>query len=142
MQEFVPAEGKEVFIATDSVTLLGKNAKCKTPDNPHLYKYLWPSLSEHFSKLTIKAMGGCKTADILREVEDIVNTKAGGDPAAFDHVLIMMSTLNELVTGAAGHTIKRKDPEHLKVFKKLGETLAPMKYKMVIGPGDEATWGI
>ena len=86
-------------------------------------------------------MGGCKTADILREVEDIVNTKAGGNSAAFDHVLITMPTLNELVNGA-GHTIKRRNPGHLKVFKKLGGTLAPMKYKMVIGPGDETTWGI
>ena len=30
MQDFVPADGKEVFIITDSVTLLGKNGKCKT----------------------------------------------------------------------------------------------------------------
>ena len=67
----------------------------------------------------------------------MVHTEAGGDPAAFDHVLIITPTLNELVKDAAGNTIKRKDPEHLKVFKKLGETLAPMKYKMVIGPGDE-----
>jgi hypothetical protein len=52
-----------------------------------------------------------------------------------------MLTLNELVNGA-GHTIKRRNPEHLQFFKKLGETLAPMKYKMVIGPGDETTWGI
>ena len=83
MQDFVPAEGKEVFIVTDRVTLLGKNAKCKTPDNPHLYKYLWPLLSEHFTKLTIKAMGGCKTADILREVGYIVNTKARGKLCSF-----------------------------------------------------------
>ena len=83
---------------------------------------MWPLLSEHFSKLTIKAMGGCKTRDILEEVENLVNTEAGGDPAAFDHVLIIMPTLNELVKDAAGNTIKRKDPEHLKVSKKLGET--------------------
>ena len=86
-------------------------------------------------------MGGCTTAGILKEVEDIVQTKAGGDSAAFDHVLIIMPTLNELCTGQ-GNTIKRRNPEHLEVFKKLGETLAPMKYKMVIGPGDETTWGI
>ena len=89
----------------------------------------------------MKAMGGCKTADILREVEDVVNTKAGGNSAAFDHVLIIMPTLNELVNGQ-GHTIKTRNPERLQVFKKLRETLAPMKYKMVIGPGDETTWGI
>ena len=53
-----------------------------------------------------------------------------------------MPTLNELVACDAGNSIKRKDPEHLKVFKRFGEALAPMKYKMVIGPGDEATWGI
>ena len=86
-------------------------------------------------------MGGCKTKDILEVVQNIVNTKAGGNSAAFDHVLIIMPTLNELVSGA-GNTIKRKDPEHFQVFKRLGETLAPMKYKMVIGPGDETTWGI
>jgi hypothetical protein len=54
MQDYVPADGKEVFIVTDSVTLLGKNGKYKTPGNPHLHKYLWPLLSEHFTKLTIK----------------------------------------------------------------------------------------
>ena len=42
MQDFVPAEGKEVFIITDRVTLLGKNSKQKTVDSPHLYKTLWP----------------------------------------------------------------------------------------------------
>ena len=67
-----------------------------------------------------------------------MQTKARGNSAAFDHVLIIMPTLNVLVNGA-GNTIKRKDPEHLQVSKKLGETLAPMKYKMVIGPGDETT---
>ena len=43
-----------------------------------------------------------------------------------DHVLIVMPTINELCTGQ-GTTIQKRDPEHLRVFKKLGETLAPMK---------------
>jgi hypothetical protein len=106
MQDFVPADGKEVFIITDSVTLLGKKGKCKTPDNPHIHKYLWPLLSEHFTKLAIKSMSGCYTSDILREVETIVQTKAGGNSAAFDHVLIIMSTLNELRI-SQGTTIKK-----------------------------------
>jgi hypothetical protein len=40
MQDFVPADGKEVFIITDSVTLLGKKGKCKTLEKPHIHKYL------------------------------------------------------------------------------------------------------
>ena len=52
-----------------------------------------------------------------------------------------MPTLNKLCSGQ-GTTIKKRDPDHLRVFKKLGETLAPMKYKMVIGPGNETTWGV
>ena len=119
MQVLVPAEGKEVFIVTDSVTLLGKNAKCKTPDNPHLYKQLWPLLSEHFTKLTIKSMSGCYTKDILREVENVVQTKAGGNPAAFDHVLIIMPTLNELCA-TAGTAIKNETQTTSDFSKSLG----------------------
>ena len=89
----------------------------------------------------MKSMSGCYTKDILREVENVVQTKAGGNPAAFDHVLIVMPTLNELCA-TAGTAIKKGNPDHLGVFKKLGETLAPMRYKMVIGPGSETTWGI
>ena len=81
---------------------------------------MWPLLSEYFAKLTIKSMEGCKTKDILEEVQNVLNTEAGGDPAAFGHVLIIMPTLNELVNGA-GNTIKRKDPEHLQVFKSWGK---------------------
>ena len=85
-------------------------------------------------------MSGCTTADILKEVETIVQTKAGGNSAAFDHVLIIMPTLNELCA-TAGTAIKKRNPDHLEVFRKLGETLKPMKYKMVIGPGNEK-WGV
>ena len=84
-------------------------------------------------------MSGCNTKDILVEVQNVVNTEARGDPAAFEHVLIIMPTLNEIVNGA-DNTIK-KNPERLKVFKRLGGTMAPIKYKMVIGQGDETTWG-
>ena len=86
-------------------------------------------------------MSGCYTSDILGEVDTIVQTKAGANSASSDHVLIIMPTLNELCA-SQGTTIKKRDPDHLRVFKKLGETLAPMKYKMVIGPGNETTWGI
>jgi hypothetical protein len=136
MQDFRPADGQEVFIITDSVALLGNKGKGKAPDNPHIHKYLWPLLNAHFTKLTMKSMSGCYTKDILREVESIVQTKAGGNPAAFDHVLIIMPTLNALCA-TAGTAIKKRNPDHLEVFRKLGETLKPMKYKMVIGPGNE-----
>ena len=57
-----------------------------------------------------------------------------GNPAAFSHVLIIMPTLNELCKN--GHeTIDQRNILHPGVFKELGETLKPMKYKMVIGPG-------
>ena len=86
-------------------------------------------------------MSGCHTKDILTEVDKLVQAKAGGNPAAFDHVLILMPTLNELCA-TASTTIKKRNPEHKEVFKKFGETLKPMKYKMVIGPGNAEEWKI
>ena len=96
MQDFTPADGKEVFILTDSVSLLGSKGKHKTVDNPYIHKQLWPLLSAHFKELTMISMSGCQTKDILREVDKLVQAKARGNPAAFDHVLIIMPTLNEL----------------------------------------------
>ena len=83
MQDFTPADGKEVFIITDSVTLLGNKGKGKTPDNPHIHKYLWPLLSAHFTKLTMVSISGVQTKDIPREVDKLVQTKAGGEPCSF-----------------------------------------------------------
>ena len=42
MQDFTPAYGKEVFILTDSVSLLGSKGKYKTVDTPYIHKQLWP----------------------------------------------------------------------------------------------------
>ena len=68
MQDIKPADGIEVFIVTDSVSLLGSNGANKTEDNPHIHKKLWPILSSNFKSLTIKAISGCTTKDILKEV--------------------------------------------------------------------------
>jgi hypothetical protein len=142
MQDLTSADGKEVFILTDSVSLLESKGKFSTVDNPYIHKQLWPLLSAHFVKLTMISISGCQTKDILREVEKLVQAKAGGNPAAFDHVLILMPTLfrlNELSV-TAGTTIEKQKPEHKEVVKKLGETLKPMEYKMVIGPGNAEEW--
>ena len=74
-------------------------------------------------------MGGCKTKDILEEVQQLVDTEARGNPAAFEHVLIIMPALNELIKDNAGNTIHKKDPAHRPIFKTLAETLAPMNPK-------------
>jgi hypothetical protein len=87
------------------------------------------------------SMSGCETKDILREVNKLVQTKAGGNPAAFDHVLIIMPTLNELCK-TRSTTIEQRNPLHPGVFRELGETLSQMKYKMVIGPGNAEKWKI
>ena len=86
-------------------------------------------------------MGSCLTKDILKEFQRLVATEAEGNPAAFRHILIIMPTLNELCRDGHGNTIKNRDPTHGPIFKTLAETLAPMKYKLVIGPGDEVMWG-
>ena len=86
-------------------------------------------------------MSGCTTERITQEVKELVRVKAGGNPAAFKHVLIVMPTLNELCK--TGHTtIDRKNPQHITHFIELGKLLKPMKYKMVIGPGSADTWQI
>ena len=82
MQDIKSADGIGVFILTDSVSLLGTKGPGKTEDNPHIHKKLWHILSSHFKDLTIKAMSGCQTKDILREVKELVRTKVGGNPAA------------------------------------------------------------
>ena len=49
--------------------------------------------------------------------------RPGGNPAAFDHVLILMPTLfrlNELSVKAVT-MIEKQNPEHKEVFKKLGK---------------------
>ena len=141
MQDLKPADGIEVFIITDSVSLLGTKGAKKTEDNPHIHEKLWPILSSNFKALTIKAISGCTTERILKEVKELVQAKAGGDPAAFNHVLIIMPTLNELCKN--GHeTIDQRNPLHPGWFKELGKTLKPMKYKMVIGPGSAEKWKI
>ena len=69
-------------------------------------------------------------------------------PDAFDHVLVLMPTLfqQDELSGMSEDVIERLEPEwgdwhKLKeVSRKIGETLKPMKYKMVIGPGSEETW--
>ena len=141
MQDLKPADGIEVFIITDSVSLLGSKGAKKTEDNPHIHESLWPILSSNFKALTIKAISGCTTERILKEVKELVQAKAGGDPAAFNHVLIVMPTLNELCKN--GHeTIDQRNPLHLGRFIELGKILKPMKYKMVIGPGSAEKWKI
>jgi hypothetical protein len=49
--------------------------------------------------------------------------------------------LNELSV-TEKEMIEKQKPERKGVFKKLGETLKPMKYKMVIGPGNAEEWKI
>ena len=141
MQDLKPADGIEVLIITDSVSLLGTNGTKKTEDNPHIHEKLWPILSSNFKNLAIKAISVCTTQRMLKEVKELVKAKAGGDPAAFKHVLIIMPTLNELCKN--GHeTIDQRNILHPRWFKELGETLKPMKYKMVIGPGSAEKWKI
>jgi hypothetical protein len=53
MQDLTPADGKEVFILTDSVSLLGSKRKFDTVDNPQIHKQLWPLLSAHFKDLAM-----------------------------------------------------------------------------------------
>ena len=77
-------------------------------------------------------MGGCLTKDILKEVQHLIETEAGRNPAAFRHILIIMPTL---IRDNQGNTIKNRDPTHGPIFKTLAETLAPMKYKLVRASG-------
>ena len=86
-------------------------------------------------------MGGRLTKDILKEAQRLIATEARGYPAAAQHIVIIMPTLNELCRDGHGNTIKNRDPTHGPVFKTLAEILAPIKYKLVIGPGDEEMWG-
>ena len=53
MQDLKPADGKEVFILTDSVKLQGKEGKYDTVDYKHIHKQMWPLLSAHFKDITM-----------------------------------------------------------------------------------------
>ena len=130
MQDIKPADSIEVFIITDSVSLLGTKGPKKTEDNPHTHDAFWPILSSNFQALTIKAISGCTTERILKEVKELVQAKAGGDPAAFNHVLIIMPTLNELCKN--GHeTLDQRNPLHLGRFIELGKN--PKAYEIQDG---------
>ena len=148
MQDLKPADGKEVFILTDSVKLQGNAGKYDTVDYKHIHKQMWPLLSAHFKDITMISVNGWQPKDILTAITELVQAKAGGNPAAFDHVLIIMPTLfrQDELSGMGEDVIERLKPEwgdwhKLKEdSRKIGEILKPIKYKMVIGPGSEETW--
>ena len=93
MQDLKPAYGKEVFSLTDSVQLHGKEGKYDTVDYKRIHKQMTPLLSAHFKDVTMISVNGWQQKDILTAITDLVQSKVGGDPAAFDHVLVLMPTL-------------------------------------------------
>jgi hypothetical protein len=107
-----------------------------------------PLLSAHFKDVTMISVNGWQPKDILTAITDLVQTKARGNPADFDHILIIMPTLfrQDELSGMGEEIIERQKPEwgrwkeRKDIFQKIGETLMPMKYKMVIGPGSAETW--
>ena len=113
MQDLKPADGKEVFILTDSVKLQGKEGKYDTVDYKHIHKQMWPLLSAHFKDVTMISVNGWQPKDILTAITDLVQAKAGGNPAAFDHVLIIMPTLfrQDELSGMGEDVIERLKPE-------------------------------
>ena len=80
MQDFTPGDGKEVFILTDNVSLLGSKGKFDTVDNPQIHKQLWPLLSARFKDLTMISINGWQPKDILTEIDKLVQAKAGEPP--------------------------------------------------------------
>ena len=59
------------------------------------------------------SVNGWQPKDILTAITELVQAKAGGNPAAFDHVLIIMPTLfrkNEL-SGMGEEKIEKQKPE-------------------------------
>jgi hypothetical protein len=117
-------------------------------DYKHIHKQMWPLLNAHVTDVTMISVNGWQPKDILTAITDLVQTKAGGNPADFDHVLMIMPTLfrQDELSGMGEDVIERLKPEwgrwqeRKDIFRKIGETLMPMKYKMVIGPGSEETW--
>ena len=77
--DFSPEIGVQVFNITDSVTLLYGNPSSSyvKEDNLHLYHGTWPLLQKHFSKLTFKSMGSCKTKDGPEYGKELVRVHAG-----------------------------------------------------------------
>ena len=113
MQDLKPADGKEVFILTDSVKIQGKEGKYDTVNFEYIHKQILPLLSAHFGKVTIISVNGWKQKDILAEITDLVQSKAGGDPGAFDHVLVLMPSLfrQDELTEIGGGMIKKQQLE-------------------------------
>ena len=68
-------EGIACHIVSDSVTLMGDNAKSKTLENLVLQRHFKPLLSPYFDEVTYYCHGGCTTTDIRDKAAELVSER-------------------------------------------------------------------
>ena len=128
---------QKLYLITDSVLSMGTwGTKASERVKENLVMYT----GDIFLDLEVFVIPGARLPDFLKQMKEIVDRDAGGDPGQLKGSVLIMTMLSDTCFPGT-YTLKPAiDQESLSVAAAIGDLGAKMPQFTVMGPGSEENW--